>query len=77
MNAVDAEYNMSLQSDPWRKFMLLQSISHEESTLNRFNCGNLETLKQEGIREALLDFHKKLYSSNIMNLVLTGKHSLE
>jgi len=40
-------------------------------------CGNLESLKQDGIREALLGFHKNWYSSNIMNLVLYGKHSLE
>ena len=40
-------------------------------------CGNLESLKQEGIRESLLKFHKTWYSSNIMNLVIYGKHSLE
>jgi len=39
--------------------------------------GNLKSLKHEGIREALLEFHKKWYSSNIMNLVVAGKHSLE
>jgi insulysin len=58
MQAVDSEYNMSLQHDAWRQFMLQQSLAHEDSLLNRFNCGNLETLKQEGIREVLLNFHK-------------------
>jgi len=56
---------------------LIQNIAHEQSTLRRFNCGNLESLKQEGIRDSLLNFHKTWYSSNIMNLVLIGKHSLE
>ena len=77
MNAVDSEFNMSQQSDAWRKFMMQQTIAHEESTLHRFNCGNLESLKQEGIRESLLAFHKKWYSANIMELVVTGKHTLE
>jgi insulysin len=45
--------------------------------LHRFNCGNLESLKQDGIRESLLAFHKKWYSANIMELVVTGKHTLE
>ena len=76
MNAVDSEYNMSLQNDAWRKINLLQNLAHEESTFRRFMCGNLESLKQDGIRESLLGFHKKWYSSNIMNLVLIGKHSL-
>jgi insulysin len=34
-------------------------------------------LKVDGIREALLDFHKKWYSSNIMTLAITGCHSIE
>ena len=77
MNAVDSEYNMSVQNDHWRKFNLIQTVAHDDSQLHRFMCGNLESLKQEGIRESLLDFHRTWYSSNIMNLVLYGKHSLE
>ncbi len=77
MKAVDSEYNMSLQNDAWREFMLLQTLSHDDSALHRFNCGSLESLKQEGIRETLLNFHKTWYSSNIMKLTVSGKHSLE
>lgn len=77
MKAVDSEYNMSLQSDAWRQFMLMQTLAHDESLLHRFNCGNLESLKQEGIRENLLNFHKKWYSANIMKLCISGKHSIE
>lgn len=44
--------------------------------MHRFMCGSLETLKKEGIRENLLAFHKKYYSSNIMHLVVTGRHSI-
>jgi insulysin len=72
MNAVNSEYNMSLQSDDWRFFMLLQTLSHKDSKLHRFICGNLETLQQKGIREALLAFHKEWYSSNIMKLCISS-----
>jgi insulysin len=57
--------------------MLQQTLAYPESLLNRFNCGNLETLQLEGIREQLLSFHKTWYSANIMKLVVSGKHSLE
>lgn len=77
MNAVDSEFNMSQQSDVWRKFMMLQHLSHPDSSLHRFNCGNLKSLKKEGIRQTLLDFHKKWYSANIMNLVVSGKHTID
>jgi len=77
MKAVDSEYNMSLQNDSWRQFMLLQTLAKCESTLHRFICGNLESLNQEGIRAQLLNFHKTWYSANIMKLTVSGKHSLE
>ena len=47
--------------------------------INSLVLGNTETLKEmplkEGIdvREALLEFHKKWYSANIMSLVVLGK----
>jgi insulysin len=42
-----------------------------------FSCGNKQTLLKEGMRQNLLDFHSKWYSSNIMTLVVAGDHSLE
>ena len=57
--------------------MLTQTLAKSESTLHRFICGNLESLKQDGIREVLLNFHKTWYSANIMKLTVSGKHSLE
>ena len=56
---------------------MIMKMAHEDSAMHRFMCGNLETLKKEGIRKNLLDFHEKYYSSNIMNLVVTGKHSID
>jgi insulysin len=40
-------------------------------------CGNLKSLQVDGMRENLLEFHKKWYSSNIMCLTLSGGHSIE
>ena len=45
--------------------------------MNKFSIGNVKTLKQEGIREALLNFHKTWYSSNLMKLCISANHSLE
>ena len=57
--------------------MLMQTLAKCESTLHRFICGNLESLKQDGIREQLLNFHKTWYSANIMKLTVSGKHTLD
>jgi insulysin len=77
VNAVDSEFKMSLQHDGWHYFNLLQRISNKDSLLNRFNCGNLKSLSQPGMRESLLAFHKKWYSSNIMTLTVSSRHSIE
>jgi len=77
VNAVDSEFNQSLQHDGWHYFNLTQALSNPEGNYNRFDCGNLKSLSDPKIREALLDFHKKWYSANIMTLVICGKYDLE
>ena len=78
MEAVDSEYNQSLQSDAWRFYSLLQSaVCVQGSKMNTFTCGNAKSLRQEGIREALLKFHRTWYSSNIMKLCVSSNHSIE
>jgi insulysin len=52
-------------------------VVRKGSILNRFSTGGLETLNIPTIREDLLQFHEKHYSSNIMNLVMVGRHPLE
>ena len=53
------------------------SLAHKDSTYHKFMCGNKETLQKEGIREILMEFHKKWYSANIMCVTLNSKSSLE
>ena len=65
INAVDSEYIGYKQDDMWRKFAVLSSISDPKSFTNRFTIGSKETLNKPGIRDALLDFHSKYYSSNL------------
>jgi insulysin len=52
-------------------------LSHPESQYNRFDVGCLKSLKQEGIRDRLIEFHQKWYSANLMNLVICGNHTLD
>ena len=56
---------------------MMQEKSNPESAFNRFNCGNIVSLKQEGIRDALLGFHKKWYSANIMKVAVVSNQSLD
>lgn len=77
MKAVDSEFNQALQNDAWRFYSLLLTESNPDSLFNRFNIGNLISLKKEGIRDELLAFHKKWYSSNIMKLCVVSNKTLD
>ena len=77
VKAVDSEYNMSLQTDAWHYFNLVQHLSEPDSNLNRFNCGNVKTLQTDGMRDSLLKFHKTWYSANIMNLAVVSRHPID
>ena len=76
VNAVDSEFNMCTKNDAWHSQHLLHMMSNEESPMHKFQCGNKKSLEQEGMRESLLAFHKKWYSSNIMTFVCTGQAAL-
>ena len=83
LNAVDSEHKKNLQNDSRRIYQLEKDTCHPSHPYKKFGTGNLKTLKLEpekmgwNVRDILLDFHHTYYSSNIMNLVILGKESIE
>lgn len=75
--AVDSECSQAFQSDAWRLYQIQMGLANEGSPFHSFPMGNLQTLSQEGVREALLAFHRKWYSANIMKLCVMSRHELE
>ncbi|XP_066956310.1 insulin-degrading enzyme [Macrobrachium rosenbergii] len=83
VNAVNSEHEKNVQNDYWRLAQLEKSTADPSHDFSKFGTGNKETLdslpKEKGInvRDHLLEFHNKWYSSNIMSLVVLGKESLD
>ncbi|XP_076461437.1 insulin-degrading enzyme-like [Babylonia areolata] len=83
VNAVNSENDRNLQSDPWRMFQLEKSQAKPDHDYNKFATGNKESLMTEpsaqgiDVREQLLHFHNRHYSSNIMGLAVLGRESLD
>lgn len=83
VNAVHSEHEKNISNDSWRLDQLEKSTSKKDHPYRKFGTGNKNTLvtipKEKGIdvREELLRFHKKWYSSNIMTLAVLGKESLD
>lgn len=77
VKAVNSEYQKTIFSPLWRKFMLMNDLIKTDRVEGRFNCGNDETLVKDGLIEALRDFWKTKYSSDIMTLVICGNGSID
>ncbi|KAI9615330.1 hypothetical protein KEM48_005619 [Puccinia striiformis f. sp. tritici PST-130] len=83
IKAVDSENSKNLQNDQWRLFQLDKSTSDPNHHFWRFGTGNLKTLVEKpkklglDIRQELLSFYHKHYSSNVMNLAVLGKEPIE
>ncbi|XP_021361137.1 insulin-degrading enzyme-like isoform X2 [Mizuhopecten yessoensis] len=83
INAVNSENDKNLQSDPWRLHQLDRSLAKPDHDYVKFGTGNKDSLdtlpksRGQDVREELLKFHSKFYSSNIMALCILGKESLD
>lgn len=83
INAVNSEHEKNLAADVWRVRQVNKSLANPDHEYSRFGTGNKETLldipKSQDIdtRQELMKFHQKWYSSNIMNLAILGKESLD
>ncbi|KAG0045268.1 Insulinase (Peptidase M16) [Gryganskiella cystojenkinii] len=79
LNAIESEYKLNLQTDLKRLYNLDKHLSSHENPYWKFAVGNVITLRdipaQEGInvRDEIIKFYHKYYSSNIMKLVILGQ----
>lgn len=77
INAVNSEHMKNLNQNEWRIRSLIKSLSDKNKPLSKFSTGNTKTLKIDNIRNELIEFYNKYYSSNIMNLCVYGNQSIE
>uniref|UniRef100_A0A0N4Z9W5 Insulin-degrading enzyme n=1 Tax=Parastrongyloides trichosuri TaxID=131310 RepID=A0A0N4Z9W5_PARTI len=83
VNAVDSEHRNNLKTDNWRLIQLERSLSKPGGDYTRFGTGNKATLLDRALengidlRDELLKFHTKYYSSNLMAVCVVGRNSLD
>ena len=77
IKAIDNEFSDNLNDDERRLLQIKLNNMNKDSPFNKFLTGNLKTLSKPNIREKLLAFYKKYYSSEIMNLCVYSNKSLD
>ncbi|KAJ1670450.1 metalloprotease, partial [Spiromyces aspiralis] len=83
VKAVDSEHKKNLENDPYRVFRLYCHSACPAHPLHKFNCGNYDTLMGNAeamgvsLRDQLLDFYSRYYSSDIMKLSIVASQPLD
>ena len=77
IKAIDNEFSNNLNNDARRLLQIKLSEINEKSPFNTFSTGNIKTLSHPDIRNKLLLFYKKYYTSEIMNLCIYSNKSLD
>ena len=77
INAIDNEFSKNINNDSWRIMQLKNSQTNKDSCFNKFSTGNKITLGLPDIRDRLLAFYKKYYSSDIMTLCVYSKKPMD
>ena len=69
MKAVDSEYHLNYSLDKTREEFLFSNTCKKGHPFSHFSWGSLESLNFGTIKEDLLNFYERNYSSNTMKLV--------
>lgn len=83
INSVNSEYEKNLIIDARKRSQVYAFIADPKDPYNRFTTGNIETLIKSAeknglnLREELLKFHKKYYTSDKMKLVIYTNEELD
>ena len=77
LHAIDSEHSKNINSDIWRFMQLTTSEFLPDSKFNLFATGNLQTLQKPTIREELIEFYNKYYSSEVMNLCVYSSEPID
>jgi insulysin len=78
-NAVHSEYKAKIKNDLRRQLDVVRQLASPWHPISKFSVGNLDTLADrpdEKVRDDLLDFYERYYSSDRMTLVVLGRESL-
>ncbi len=76
LNAVNSEHQKNLLDDGWRTRQLARAEMKKGHPQTYFATGSIDTLENAS-RQDIIDFYKREYSANIMNLVLLSPYPLD
>jgi insulysin len=72
LNAVNSEHNKNINNDLWRNYQLLLSLTDNNSFTNTFSTGSNDTLNKSDIRDQVINFYNKYYTTNNISICVAS-----
>lgn len=77
INAVDSEHSKNINTNTWKYSEIFKLFCNKNSPVIKFGTGNKQSLDRPDIRDRLLEFYDKYYSSNKMKLCVLVNSSIK
>ena len=77
INAVNSEAVNSLNNDGRRIYQVDRLLCDQDCPRSNFSTGNHKTLNKPGLRDAMIKYFEKYYSSSIMNMCIVTNKDLD
>lgn len=72
INAINSEFMKNINSDTWRFYHFVKMISKDDSEINKFDIGSLESLQHNNLRERMIEFYNDYYVPENITIVTTS-----
>jgi len=77
INAINNEHQKNINDDSWRQYQVYKNLSKKDSSYSLFPTGTIETLNKKDLREKMIQFWEKYYSSGNMSICIVSNLSLD
>ena len=77
INAVNSEHNKNINKDMWRKYQLMLNLTNKDSNVNTFVTGSLNSLQKKDIREQVIKFYKKYYTTDNISISIASSKPID
>lgn len=77
INIINNEHINNIDNYRWQREQLLLDLTDENSVTNNFGTGSLKTLKHDDIREKMIDFYKKYYTTDNISICIVSSFSIK
>jgi len=77
INAVNSEHKKNINQDIWRKYQLILNLTDKASLVNTFVTGSLNSLQKPDLRDQMINFYKKYYTTDNISISIGSSKPIE